>query len=390
MSCSASNAAMRAPASFGPRRNLCCSSPKEWLRNGWNGIAASLRRRRGMRGSMRNLLVPATLWVAVVSWPEELSSAGARSLSLKPDRRPPPPALAQEADRPDGLPPIRQGPVARVPGLFECLEVQLVLKLRPAPPGWNPTPGAHSGRALRCLTVRTRSHVGRPHEEGVPWSGARSVAHSALHPPAVPGDEHGRRQSRSERSHCRKAPCGAVPPQAEDSAFQSVRLDVVLVVDQPRAVLTMADGDAPGSLHDFAHGVAVDRLGPRVDLGQQVVESAHALMQRPQRTHGHPGRPPGGSRVVRGPRQELVRSRVALRELLGGPHARCRPGTFRGTNGPGAHVPTRGGWIPEQARAPESPEVATMERIMVAKRPGRPPQSPPLDLRTPSGRPLPY
>ena len=39
---SVSNAATRASVSFGPRRNSCFSSPKEWLRSGWKGIAASL------------------------------------------------------------------------------------------------------------------------------------------------------------------------------------------------------------------------------------------------------------------------------------------------------------------------------------------------------------
>ncbi|MFE5587576.1 hypothetical protein [Kitasatospora sp. NPDC056531] len=40
--------------------------------------------------------------------------------------------------------------------------------------------------------------------------------------------------------------------------------------------------------------------------------------------------------------------------------------------------------------SPIAEEVAEMIRIKVVTRPTRPQQPPPLDLRAPSGRPLPY
>ncbi len=75
MSYSTSNAATRASASFGPRMNFCCSSPKEWLRRGWNGPRPACDAGGVCGDPSCSSLVPVTLWVAGVSWPEEPSSA---------------------------------------------------------------------------------------------------------------------------------------------------------------------------------------------------------------------------------------------------------------------------------------------------------------------------
>ncbi|CAM5683637.1 hypothetical protein KAURM247S_00837 [Kitasatospora aureofaciens] len=86
---------------------------------------------------------------------------------------------------------------------------------------------------------------------------------------------------------------------------------------------------------------------------------------------------------------------VAQRSARGptGPGARVRR-SHPGRSRPAARVGPRGPGAPRQAtaewRADRNEEVATMTRIRVVTRPTRPHEPPPQDLRTPSGRPLPY
>lgn len=63
---------------------------------------------------------------------------------------------------------------------------------------------------------------------------------------------------------------------------------------------------------------------------------------------------------------------------------RAQPGPVTGVDGLWGRV------VPGERVKVSPEEVATMERIRISKRPSRPQSRPPLDLRTPSGRPLPY